>query len=347
MPGFFIWLLIVLDKNRIKWYNSHMSKTAFVGGVMAGAMLVGGCSPRHSTPEINFHDTGTSAAPAPQFTAPELQVPQLPDKLPQPIADVAKRAVSIQVGAVMNQGSGVRYDSDTVITAGHVVSNEQTHQLLPSLKRNCENLQANAQGGKYGVGAAHNKVAAIYNESTDVAAFSLSPLINSMPRKAAPLDVATTPPKQGDALYFVNYEPTANDEMRSPEAETPAFRKPAIYGGVVVHNTIGDPTQTVEVLTYKSYGEKPDSVSRPGASGGAVFKIQGGKAVLVGEVSLAVREGFATTPEEVAGKIGQMPKGVPQDVELGLSGVQMVTPDTVQTLQYKLHEAPACKLPDF
>lgn len=309
-----------------------MSKRVVAGSLMAGAMFVAGCS--SPSPEVN-----NSNKPVPISTVSEMQIPQLPDQLPGQIAIAARRAVSIQVGYTVNQASGVRYDNDTVITAGHVVSDEHTHKLLP-LQKNCENLDAYAPGGNHGLEAAHDKVAAIYDDTTDVAAFTLGNTLNGMPQINDTLDVATTPPKVGDVVYFVNYEPTGDHKMRSPTADTEAYRQPAIYGGVVMRSTVGDPT--IEVLTgLKSYGVVPDTNSRPGASGGAVFEVVNGKAEYLGAVANGTLQGTAATPDDVASIIGTKPMGTPQG-GLGLTGVQLVTPDTITALENQLHIASSC-----
>jgi hypothetical protein len=81
----------------------------------------------------------------------------------------------------------------------------------------------------------------------------------------------------GEEVVFVNYEPLADgDTHRSPKAEKPELRTPAIYTGYILSDPTGNDRQ-ITVLTGagQSYGRIPETHTRPGASGGAIFRMDG------------------------------------------------------------------------
>lgn len=92
---------------------------------------------------------------------------------------------------------------------------------------------------------------------------------NHQYRRFQNVAIDSKPLTPGEDLFFVNYEPLANGRSRSPTNNT----GPAVYGGIYEGQTNSNDYDVVTGL--KSYGRMPDSLSRPGASGGAVFNSEG------------------------------------------------------------------------
>ena len=86
-------------------------------------------------------------------------------------------------------------------------------------------------------------------------------------------------PNPGDSLYLVNYEPDGNSIDRNPNASANPVSQaqihslPAIYSAVYLTSAGG---KYIIATGIKSYGKGvPDTMSRPGASGGPVFNASG------------------------------------------------------------------------
>jgi len=300
-----------------------------VAAVAALSVTLAGCSAR--PPEAM-----PSSSPA--ETAATMELPQLPDQLPDSIREAARTIpVAIRAGVVVNTGSGVRYDANHVLTAGHVISDTPP-------QGNCERLAAVGSNGDRPVEGLYSRLTSTHTDTVDIADFTLNAIGNSLPPTAG-IKVSDTPPQAGEIVYFVNFEPAADGNRRGPGSTDSRYRQPAIYAGVVLPDqTPGDGQMTV-LTGLKSYGAVQDVHSRPGASGGAVLEDNNGTAELL---ALSVRgtEG-PFTPDNIRTNTGVEPTGLPAGTEnnLGYTDIQLVDPTTIKRLEDELAAAPACKIP--
>lgn len=301
---------------------------------VATAVALAGCNARG--PEVAPVET----VPAqPTEAVNVMQVPMPPDELPESIKKAAHDvAVAIKVGAVVNQGSGVRVENDLVLTAGHV--------FLPqggssTFDRKCMSLAAMGtdKSGAEAMGP-HERGAGTNTTEKDLGGFTLSDIANSLPPSKG-IKISSVPPQAGEVVYFANFQPS-EEGPRAPGAKG-GLGEPAIYAGVVMPDgSTTMPNQFTALTGIASYGVVPDLNSRKGASGGAVLKIDDGEVTLAG---LTVRgSAYEMSAEDVQDMTGILPTNVPAGNEeiLGFSDVQMVTPEDLAELRQDIGADKPC-----
>lgn len=297
--GIFILYRRLVQRVRRNSTRSRLHHRLYALGVCAATVI--GAAPDGGTPEISNLCTG----------APTVQLDILPPRLPNAVSEQLPNVGSIDAytevdGKVagMYSGSVVKISPDTYLTAGHVVqamrsmisakhSDMSTPYVPPRVRMPTPTpiMVADTRSGmlipKYGTSLSADVSASLYahhsiSEPQDdvgiVKTVASAPLAST-----PPVSLLDAPLKVGDAVFFVNYQPTPDGMLRSPDESmfgTDSHEKPipqstpALYGGVVLAVLPdGDP---VIATGLESYGATPDTLVRPGASGGAIFT-QAGK----------------------------------------------------------------------
>jgi len=195
---------------------------------------------------------------------------EYPD-LPQAVAKSIQSVVSLQrlTASGSRNGwvaSGVILNNHQVLTAGHA-----TDDGGKSLS--CSNISVAVPG--FMTAAAASRLPATYGsaeygETVDAALLSVKADTNF--RNLPAVTLASAPPKAGDTVFFINYEPRADGTLRNPLAED--SNDPAVFSGVVIGT--GKHGLAVATGAGQSYGHgDPETMLRKGASGGAVVNARG------------------------------------------------------------------------
>jgi hypothetical protein len=132
-------------------------------------------------------------------------------------------------------------------------------------------------------------------------------------------------PSTGNKLFLINYEPDSSSEQRNPNSyenlgsDAKALSYPAIYSAVVLSTSGGRYTIATGI---KSYGNGiPDTMSRPGASGGPVFNSNG---QLIGAIVSTTVSG-QISPQLLASTYGVNTESLNDSDELQIEQVQPIT----------------------
>jgi len=255
----------------------------------AGALLASGAIVAKG--ESYFSETNPTGISA--------ELSQFPDQLPTAVAKQLNNVGTISINATGLMASGEMLDNDWFLSAGHVVKN--TDNQFNPVVRQCGTITINSPFAEY----AAESISASYiggdnTKTPDISLMRVAPisvLPGNLDATTAKLyergiylhytndiKVSNTPTTIGEDVYFVNDEPTANGEDRLPLLAATLFKgtkyrpadkqtKPAIYGGVITGTQSNGDLYVLNGL--KAYGAIPDKISRPGASGGAVFNSKG------------------------------------------------------------------------
>lgn len=271
----------------------------------------------------------------------------IPANLPRPVRLKADSAVKVMYGMDSSRaasGSGAKIGSDIVLTAGHLVLEDDPHMNL-----DCEGsyaLNVNTPGVQEGDGVTGRK--AIFDSSGDVAVLSVRTGIfdnyafDSLPTAR----IAADQPDKGDPVFFVNYgvgqaqgslsERYPNDILAKfpTDAAGRSYGHPAEYAGTVVGHAGPD---LVVATGQRSYGPKAgrEFNTHLGASGGPVFNQDGeivGEAVVIKDY----KESVDSVNSDFDINLPPTPKF------RHLVYVQSVTKDIVRPLIRDLRKDPNC-----
>jgi hypothetical protein len=258
-------------------------------GVLTGASIVAASLSFAACSPVSFE--GAPAA--------NISLDNLASGLPHAVQEEEGTVLAVDQEYAAISGSAVRVERNLYLTAGHIL---MTGSNKPRPGSNiCTNTIINGPGEK--PSPVHDptgtKSVEIYgsnltvtgydgsfktgdNGSTPDSALLYAPDNGSSLPSQPSANLATSRPKIGSSVYFVNYEPTASNLTRNPNQamvyDQPGspinkYDKPAIYGGVLMgYLSNGD-----EIIAdgIKNYGVVPDTKSRKGASGGAAFNSSG------------------------------------------------------------------------
>lgn len=250
-----------------------------------------------------------------------------PDLAPE-IARAISSVVATQqvLDASTGQGvvaSGVIINDYQILTAGHNVeadkglSCSQTSVLTGG-------LVSSATASRDAV--THASVR--YGDNQDMAILNVDSSLNFQSLPDAKL--ANRQPKKGEIVYFVNFQPTADGNVRSPaipassNAQTD-YSKPAIFTGTV----LGSDDNGLAIATGhgKSFAAgAADTMLRKGASGGAILNAKG---ELVGLSVSSKSLAMDNTAKTIAKKYGlQLP-----EAQYQVAFMQPITKTLVKQLQ--------------
>jgi len=273
-----------------------------------------------------------------EHKGPEIiDLSRLPENLPEAVKESSFAALDITTEKGIL--SGVKIGNYHILTAGHALRTP-TDQLIPVT--NCHtNMTITGRTETESISGAKMTNRIVSSRSTDdskpdIALIELTYPLGGLPN--AP--IASRTPNPNTPLFFVNYEPDAYGNDRTPTDQDKLYRSPALFGGIIV-GTI-DKNNLAVITSLKNYaqGGIPDTDARPGASGGPVFNSDG---ELIG-LSVA---GYDQKIEMkiIESLFGVKCPGVPSDKLFGVSFIEPVTPHLLRTLETKLRENPdACNL---
>lgn len=253
----------------------------------------------------------------------EDQYPDLPVEVARSIRSVV--ATQQLLNDATNQGqvaSGVVINDQQIITAGHTVGGGS---LM------CANTSVVASGLVSRATASSDRVthaAFQYTPGIDLAVMTLQAGDNF--RSLPDVKLASELPKKGETVYFINFQPAADGQVRNPAAESKPgavdYTKPAIFSGIVAQSK--NDRVTIATGYSKSYGlGTADNMVRKGASGGAIVNVRG---ELVG-LSVASESLQAThNATSLASKYGI---AVPSNFAYQLAYMQPVSQTLIDNLQ--------------
>lgn len=168
--------------------------------------------------------------------------------------------------------SGVKIGPNLVLTAGHAL--RDTNGNLNTTV-NCGDLYITGSTDASGLsGYRANTVTSevsSFNERDsvpDIALLVTGAFSGFDDLKSA--QISPLPPRIGDVVYFVNFQPDSLGNERDPGVYENRLNRPAVFPGIVVGTTKTGALQVITGLVSYSQGE-PDTRARRGASGGAVF----------------------------------------------------------------------------
>lgn len=272
-----------------------------------------------------------------------LDAQAVPAKLPPTVRSVAASAVKVEYNtdlSIGGSGSGVKIGPDLVLTAGHVVLEDNERDRLSCKGSYVLNtVTPGYDRGVEGVDWIVNQQA-VDNDSEDMAVLRVWPGDSFTALPTA--QIAANQPSKGEPVFFINYEGGAGpDSNHYPNAELvqgsgseteKIYGHAAQYAGIVIGREDSD---LLVATGQRGYGPKAgrEVDTYPGASGGPVFN-RAGK--VVGEVvaSYSEREVSVTLAHGV-----NLPR---HGSTIPISVVQPVTKDTLQPLIDDLPESPAC-----
>lgn len=298
----------------------------------------------------------------------------LPQKAPQSVSSQIGNAVLVRVkkeskkgdrkgyhidwnSESYTQGSGVRIAPNTYLTAGHVLyEKKQTYETsiqacvdssIGSVTTRITGAIPFQHGTTIPVRGIEYKAArqvgtyTPQNEGaddialvqTDVEEFADPPQVK----------IREDPPKIGEKVFAVNYQPTAKNEYRTPnEGElnirmlSLGYGKPAIYGGVIL--STDEKNKYVMATNLKSYGVVNDSESREGSSGGAVYDTKG---QLIG-ISISASDGKYNS-DDMNWLWGLKIHGQDKDKKMSYTLVQPVTETHIGAMLMRIYQRQSCR----
>lgn len=226
----------------------------------------------------------------------DLSLVDIAPKLPEAVKAVAGSAVLVVKGDGI--GSGVKVAPDEFLTAGHMVVHGDDDGDTYSSNFDCTRLTMRArapivQVPSYDFMPAHD-ASGVKTSDIDLAVMWLTDEWSSADRGVPFAPVQDAGNKVGTEAFFVNYEPTSGNLLRSPSLDAADLAAPAEFGGVVIDDT--DEKMLVLTGIGENYGSGlPDDRVRVGASGGPVFDENGGLEGITQAIYVA-----DSTPENIA-----------------------------------------------
>jgi hypothetical protein len=277
--------------------TEHTRRKVLEYALIAGGLAAGGY-PVYRYRNVLF----PSESKYPPLLPASVDVGKLPDTLPPAVAVMQHAIVQIHNDADNVTLSGVVLDSHHVLTAGHGFRGISGGLLpLAGCKGETVITGRDAKGNK--IDDLSAKIVSAYTQNNysipDVCLIETQGSLEALtyPRPVLP---SPQPVKNGNPLFFINYERTFNNFVRDPYSDTLEIYDPAIFGGIAFDTWNGD----ITVKLGKNYGDGiPDTKIRGGASGGAVFDEKG---YLVGISVDAARKDYEAivlpvTPDLIAG----------------------------------------------
>ena len=312
-----------------------------VGAVLTSATILSGCTPSF----VN--------AVTPPFLYPEVSIEELPDTLPDAVAEQIPNVVSIinNIPVLSESGicSGVRIDKHDYLSAGHC-----DYSLASDALPFCTELSVGSTSiiSPDGVILKATKKAGNYGGDTsgiwrgDVNSMSDDTLLIETDAEPRPY---TTPTQYGEPsmvttgmpLYLVNYEPTADGKLRSPfnkyltESELNAgLNKPAIFGAIALMQYANG--MIAAISGDKPYSSPPETDVRGGASGGPVYDQNGS---LIGTAVNLINYSSLSEAER---DFGVSITGISEKTDVNVFLIQDITPSLVSELQSEQQPTPDC-----
>ncbi len=280
--------------------------------------------------------------PGPLPTAVEKQVDQavkVRTSIPRlnPNGSVTKKDEAANTFAL----SGVSIGGGYILSAGHGLTSDSAPATEKQTSCASVEIHGYSSKGKPYEKQAIGNVAVNQGFGNDFALYKMSNN-NHTPLPAAP-NIRKTPLTVGEKVFFINWEPTENDDQRDPSDNTGiGHNKPAVFAGVVIE--AGDAPRVVTDI--ESYGTGlPDKNSRPGASGGMLVDANGDFAGLSnGGIDESLRNSTIGIIWRILNKrIGTL--GLPGDGEY-VSTITPVTDTKVDQLKHELDKkiahSPTC-----
>ncbi|USN96304.1 MAG: trypsin-like peptidase domain-containing protein [Candidatus Nomurabacteria bacterium] len=313
-----------------------------VGAVLASATLLSGCG-SNIVNALNL---------TPAYT--EINLDSLPETLPdavtQQIPNVVALTDNIPFLSQTEYCSGVRVDQRDYLSAGHC-----DYQLASNALTLCVDMSISSQSAitadgesipvikKAGTftGDTSGKVNIVLNNAPEDALLvetAYEPLPYSTPTHFRDSSSEISP---GTPLYLVNYEPTADNRLRSPYAKDlyanelqAGLNKPAIFGAIALKQ-FSDGT-TMAIAGIKSYSMPPETDARGGSSGGPVYDAAGN---LVGTTINLFN--YSSLPE-VENDLGVTFKNSSNETGVNVFLIQDSTPSLIDDLQAKQQPTDGC-----
>lgn len=253
--------------------------------------------------------------------------------------------------------SGVRIGTNEYLGPGHGVMDEKTGHPIVNIT-DCKMIYVDEETTPFSATEyTANKFYSPYEATSRAPDAAIFDSGSEQTNDEAPFmgqSIDHSPVDIGEKLYFVNYEPTPgkNQQQRTPfvtTARTPQdatlLSQPAELGGVVVgHESNGD----IDTLVgMKSYGAIKDAYIRGGASGGAVFAVNGS---LVGisdaaDFNTKTNEANTMSLEQAEDKYHIELTGLPPDTKVETVIVQPVNHVLIKKLRSGLAKSAGCVKP--
>lgn len=316
-----------------------------VGAILTSATLLSGCT------QNIIHTTEPTLA-----AYPEINADILPDTLPDAVAQQTPNVVSvintIPLLSRLEICSGVRIDQYDYLSAGHC-----DYQLASDALPLCENLTISSPSdlSDEGVSLPVNKKAGYYDGDTSgkttksLGSLTKDILLIETPTEPRPYTTKThygdpSSIQPGTPLYLVNFEPTANNTLRSPYGEDlitgeqkTGLNKPAILGAIALaHISNGTNSFTIAIAGVKSYSSPPETDVRAGSSGGPIYDEAGN---LVGTT---IDLFSYTTLKDVEYDFGLSISGIPEPSNVNVFLMQDITASLITSLQSKQQSTQGC-----
>lgn len=314
---------------------------------LAVATLAAGCAeaPPHPAPTPVIEQTAVPSGP--------IDLSRVPEKLPRAVAAMIPRIVKVETFKAHEQGrdedygsgTGILMDDSHVLTAGHVVIDEDGKQhgdcdrtFISATTKESTGTSLSDDKPLYGTLDNVASIQAVTHPGkTDIAFLTRD---TSGPEQfdepGAPLKVRTTPLLPGEVVFIFGFGDDANKAPLNPREEALDEEgvaldhdSPRIIGAVVTRNITGD--RVVTLTGLQGYGKlpEPEKHNRPGDSGGAAFTADGELVGILSEADVNMSPTDISYWTNNTKFINQPTGSQPSSV----SAIQVITPDMFNNLQ--------------